>query len=88
MRNILRQKRMIVLLIILLALVAVVATVSATGTMTATEVSGLDSAVASADMQGAEGTSDYGFKGVDGPVSFNDHRLISPWVIDADDYIF
>lgn len=74
MRIISSQKTMIVLLIILLALVMLVATVSAAETMTAAEAFGLDSAVASVDLQGAEG--------VNGPLSGVDHRLISPWVID------
>ena len=74
MHNIPNQKTMIVLLLILLALIAVVATVSAADTITAAEAFGLDSAVASVDMQGAEG--------VDGLTSGIDHRLISPWVID------
>ena len=80
MRINLSQKTMIILLVISLALVVAVATVSAADTMTAAEASGLDSAVASVDMQGAEG--------VDGPISGIDHRLISPWVIDPGDFLF
>ena len=88
MQNIQSKKTMIVLFIILLALVAVVATVSAADTMTAAEASGLDSAVAMFDTQGTGRAPVNGLKGVDGPISGTDHRLISPWVIDPDDYLF
>ena len=78
----LSQKTMIVFLIILLALVMAVATVSAADTMTAAEASGLDSAIASVDMHGAERAPVYGLNGVHGPISSTDHRLFSPWAID------
>lgn len=82
MHTILSQKTMIILLFILLALVVVVASVSAADLLSATEVSALDSAIVSADGHGAEGVPLYGLKGVGGPISGTDHRLISPWVID------
>ena len=83
MRILLRQKTMIVFLIILLALVMAVATVSAADAMTAAEASGLDSAIAAVDMQGAGHAPVDGLKGVRGPISGTDLRLFSPWCIDA-----
>lgn len=70
MRTRLSKKTIIVFLIVLLALFVAIMTVSAA------ELSSSDTALARADSYGYEGITTV-------PVAGTDHRLISPWGIDA-----
>jgi len=80
----LSYRTIIVLLVILLVMVAAAATVSAAESMSATNASGLGTAIAAVDIQGAEGVSVNGLQGVDGHISYTNYRLVSPWAIDHD----